>query len=75
MCSILLDTTHSVCLLPLLLQTLLLQLLTWLQLSLHMKWLQQLALLLLRLLQLILRCVLMMLLVLSLLNRKVGACC
>mgnify|MGYP002809671342 FL=1 len=49
-----LETTHSFCLLPLLLQTLLLQLLTWLQLSLHMKWLQWLALLLLRLLQLIL---------------------
>ncbi len=70
-----LETTHSFCLLPLLLQTLMLQLLTWLQLSLHMKWLQWLALLLLRLLQLILRCVLMMLLVLSLLNGEVGACC
>ena len=70
-----LETTHSFCLQPLLLQTLLLQLQTWLQLSLHMKWLQRLALLLLRLLQVILRCVLIMLLALSLLNRKVGACC
>jgi hypothetical protein len=42
---------------------LLMLLVTWLQLSLHLKWLQWLALLLLRLLQLILRCRLMLQLV------------